>query len=360
MSRSQKGSQSGSRVTIREVAERAGVSVTTVSHALRGFARVPASTRSKVEEAAEALGYRPNPVFRAVGAQHRRSGQHAAGLPLAWLRREMTVNDRPWGPDVTIYPEATLHARALGYDLQILDPIPDCAPEELARVLYARGYAGAIIGIGLRRDWIERVDWSRLAVVAMGYNEAATAFDRVSFSVFRSMLMLVRQIHALGYRRIGYLGPVPPGQTDLQEDDLARYGGFEAALFSLPEQKRLEPYLRHDRDMDAIRDWTARTKPDCLIGWDYHDVRRLKEAGLPIGKAIGLALQGGVPPQLKDDPDLAGAVKSPALWGRTAVELLNKKIVTGQFGPSADPLETLIEAAWKPGRLLPPRSELRG
>lgn len=351
--------QHRSRVTIREVAERAGVSVTTVSHALRGFARVPEATKQKVKAAAEALGYRPNPVYRAVGANHRRTGRHAEGLPLVWLRREMTVNERPWGPDVNIYPKAQRYARTLGYDFQILDPITLCEPEELGGILYARGCVGVVIGIGLPREWVDRVDWGQLAVIAMGYNQGAHAFDRVSFAVFRASLLLVRQIHALGYRRIGYLGPVPPGQLEYEEDDLLRYGGFEAAIFSLPDQARLEPYMRLDRDMEAIRSWVKRIEPDCLIGWDYHDVRRFKEAGFPIGTRMGMAVQGIKGEHLKT-PDQAGVFRSSHILGETVVELLNKKIVTGQFGRPRNPLETVIDPGWKSGTLLPPITELDG
>lgn len=48
------------RVTISDVARHAGVSVTTVSHALNGRGQVDPATRRKVEETARALGYRPN------------------------------------------------------------------------------------------------------------------------------------------------------------------------------------------------------------------------------------------------------------------------------------------------------------
>ncbi|MEG0448119.1 MAG: LacI family DNA-binding transcriptional regulator, partial [Comamonas sp.] len=48
------------RITISDVARQAGVSRTTVSHALNGRGQVDPATRLKVEEAARALGYRPN------------------------------------------------------------------------------------------------------------------------------------------------------------------------------------------------------------------------------------------------------------------------------------------------------------
>lgn len=48
------------RITISDVAREAGVSRTTVSHALNGRGQVDPATRLKVEEAARSLGYRPN------------------------------------------------------------------------------------------------------------------------------------------------------------------------------------------------------------------------------------------------------------------------------------------------------------
>src|SRR5215218_10028100 len=52
------------RVTIAHVANRAGVSATTVSHVLSGKRVVGAATRTTVMDAIRELGYRPNHVAR--------------------------------------------------------------------------------------------------------------------------------------------------------------------------------------------------------------------------------------------------------------------------------------------------------
>jgi DNA-binding LacI/PurR family transcriptional regulator len=52
------------RVGIRQVAAAAGVSVTTVSHALNGKGRLPQETRDRVQDVAQQLGYRPNATAR--------------------------------------------------------------------------------------------------------------------------------------------------------------------------------------------------------------------------------------------------------------------------------------------------------
>jgi LacI family transcriptional regulator len=53
-------------VTIVDVARHAGVSITTVSHALSGKGRVAEATRSRIEESIRELGYRPNAFARAL------------------------------------------------------------------------------------------------------------------------------------------------------------------------------------------------------------------------------------------------------------------------------------------------------
>lgn len=53
-------------MTIRDVADRAGVSISTVSHVFSGRRRISAETSARVQEAAEALGYRANPSARSL------------------------------------------------------------------------------------------------------------------------------------------------------------------------------------------------------------------------------------------------------------------------------------------------------
>jgi DNA-binding LacI/PurR family transcriptional regulator len=74
------------KITIREVARSAGVSVSTVSQALNGRGRVDAATRARVEQVALELGYHANRSARAL-----RSGRngtlglllpHAVAVPL--------------------------------------------------------------------------------------------------------------------------------------------------------------------------------------------------------------------------------------------------------------------------------------
>ena len=59
------------RISIKDVAQRAGVSVTTVSHVLNDVPgkRISDETRSRVRQAADELNYRPNSVARSLRLQ---------------------------------------------------------------------------------------------------------------------------------------------------------------------------------------------------------------------------------------------------------------------------------------------------
>ncbi|MER7045345.1 LacI family DNA-binding transcriptional regulator [Streptomyces jumonjinensis] len=58
--------ESARTVGIKDVARAAGLSITTVSHALNGKGKVSARTRERVRALADELGYRPNPAAQVL------------------------------------------------------------------------------------------------------------------------------------------------------------------------------------------------------------------------------------------------------------------------------------------------------
>ncbi len=77
------------RVTIRDVAALAGVSVSTVSYVLNANPLIQPSTRRRVEEAIQALGYRPNSTARNLQASETRL------IGYAWHRVQDEVQRNP-------------------------------------------------------------------------------------------------------------------------------------------------------------------------------------------------------------------------------------------------------------------------
>ena len=67
------------RVRLRDVADRAGVSVKTVSNVVNGFVHVAPDTRARVQGVLDEMGYRPN--LSARGLRTGRTGVIALALP---------------------------------------------------------------------------------------------------------------------------------------------------------------------------------------------------------------------------------------------------------------------------------------
>ena len=116
-------------VTIRDVAERAGVAVSTVSRVLNGLDRVSEETRRRVEQAARELSYVPNNFAASMvtgqsrDPRHYRAELHArllrlhrtdgrACVPQAWLSHHRLCQRRGPGRRPRRLPAALLpHAR---------------------------------------------------------------------------------------------------------------------------------------------------------------------------------------------------------------------------------------------------------
>ena len=92
----------GGRVTLRTVAERAGVSKSSVSRVLQGSTRVSDEARTAVEAAIDELGYRPNSAAQSLGARRTKT----VGVLVNDLRQ-------PWFVDFL----AGLNARLAEHDL---------------------------------------------------------------------------------------------------------------------------------------------------------------------------------------------------------------------------------------------------
>lgn len=116
------------RVTINDVAREAGVSITTVSHALNDKGRISDETRERVAEVAAELGYRPSASARSLAGG--RSG--IIGLSFAVIAGQ-PASFGSFGFFNDLLHSATARALDLGYALVTFPDNPD-ASDRLARL----------------------------------------------------------------------------------------------------------------------------------------------------------------------------------------------------------------------------------
>ena len=184
------------RVTIREVAEAAGVSPAAVSYAMRGI-NVSGETEERVRRIAEELGYEANPIARAL----------ASG------RTRMVGILGPSLEDVSQQRFVAEAGRALLAEDRfalILDAGGDASRQRrLAAQLHDQHVDGLILSPVDPTDsfWPELA--SMLAIVSIGDALAGGAAGEVLFDNRSGVRVALEHLHGLGHERVAVL--LPPG-----------------------------------------------------------------------------------------------------------------------------------------------------
>jgi DNA-binding LacI/PurR family transcriptional regulator len=185
------------RVSLVEVAARAGVSPGTVSHVLNGnaAARIAPATQERIRRIAEEMGYRPN-IFarRLLGKQTKTLGLLIAGLEnpfFAGIARALEQTVRAAGYQVLLYATMTepwVYPEYNGASSWPVDGVLVWSRSEvdMVRVLGAQAHA--------------------LPMVYLGY-EGAGAIDYATFDLYTGARKLMEYLIGRDYRRIAYVRP---------------------------------------------------------------------------------------------------------------------------------------------------------
>ena len=184
------------RVTISDVAARAGVSKSTVSHALSGKRPISEKTRIRILRAIEELGYRPDPVARnlAAGARHR-----GIGFVFPLLVPEIA------GLEVRFIAAASAVINAADYAFVLLTHLDDDTQhiEQFANSGLAEGF------ILMQVQWRDsRVDFLRkqgIPFVLVGRCEDNMGLNYVDSDVWWGINQCMQHLVGLGHKHIAYL-----------------------------------------------------------------------------------------------------------------------------------------------------------
>jgi LacI family transcriptional regulator len=205
-------------VTLRDVAVRAGVHPATASRALNPETRILVSedTAQRVLDAAEALGYSPNPVARSL--RTRRS--HTVGVLIPDL-------NNPLFPPIVRGLEDRLAAN--GYVALIGNTDSDDQRERMVfDQMRARHVDGLVLATArLRHPLLAEASRADLPVVLINRLAQDYSFPSVSVDNERGVRMAVGHLAALGHRRIAHIAG--PQETST---GLSRYRGFVTAMES--------------------------------------------------------------------------------------------------------------------------------
>jgi len=171
----------------RDVAELAGVSVSTVSRALTVPEQVSAATRERVVAAAAQLGYRPNPTARGL----RMGRTHTLGLLVPDL-------ENPYFASVTKGVQA--RARAAGYALFVADSEEDPTAEPELVAEFSRRVDGVVLASPRSDDDVLLRAVEGVPVVLVSRD--VDGLSSVAVDDADGVGQALGHLHALGHRRI--------------------------------------------------------------------------------------------------------------------------------------------------------------
>ncbi|GAA2752439.1 LacI family DNA-binding transcriptional regulator [Amnibacterium kyonggiense] len=214
--------------SIRDVADRAGVSYQTVSRMLNAHPGIRADTERRIRAAIDELGYRPNRAARAlVTARSRMIGVLLTARPLhgpfsSFLAIVDAVRER--GYSVTTTPDAGDDPADLVHALE---------------ELLAHGVEG-IVAIAPQDRAREAVRLSGAPVPVLTLQGVPGELNDFGFDQHEGAVLATRHLLDLGHRRIAHLaGPVGWGEAE------QRQRGYERAML----ERGLEPRV-------LSSDWT--------------------------------------------------------------------------------------------------------
>ncbi len=340
------------RVTLSDIAKRAGVHVTTVSLALRNQPRLPLATRERLQTLAREMGYVPDPVMQALVAYRSKIMPRRNPPTIAYVTNWNTR----WGwREVTAHPDfyegAKAKAEELGFTLDhFWMREPGLTHGRLSRILDARGIHGVIIASHVREfDTKLQFDWSRFSAVKIDYFPHQPELANVTNDQMHIIRLAVRKALAAGYRRIGF---VMDEGWDISVDRLWS-AGFLWEQQSIPPEERIEPLLFPARE--SFREWFERNRPEVVISKGEFVLPEFKAMGLRIPRDVAF-----VDLFLEDvTGKVAGVRQNHRTVGALAVEMLAGQMQQNKRGIPEIPTVTYVEGTWFDGKTMPAHHSVR-
>lgn len=323
------------------------MSVAAVSYALRGNPRIPEATRLAIREAAEELGYRPDPLlsalisYRSDVKTERLKGEVAMLYPCAKdspRTRSFRVHRECFGRRMAEhgYTVSDFYLDTIGYSVK-----------RLRQILLARNIRGVILGWGFQANTLPDFPWQEFVVVSTERVVVHPYLDRISINHFRAIRVVMDKIRAKGHTRIGLLF-----HDDTPE--VVRKNILGSYLVETHEAGKRCPRLTHfehtrgDPPERFLR-WFEKEKPTALLSGGRIDDAFFREAGLRFPRDCGLAIA---------EIDEAGPGRYSGIYagnvlGQTLADMLVRKMVTyDNVSLHVEGQIQLVNGVWHDGETL--------
>jgi DNA-binding LacI/PurR family transcriptional regulator len=211
------------------VAQRAGVSTSTVSRVLNNLEIVKTSTRSRVLKAAEELNYHPN--------LHARSLARGKSRILGIIVSNM---ENPFFLDIYRTLESDAHARGLEVVVANTDYRSEQLVASVQLMIGLRAAGLAVIVSEMEEHLIQTVANSRIPAAFYDVGTPEKNITNIRVDYRKGIKKTVSYLNSLGHRRMAFighhstLGPISERRKTFLES-VHRYSSAEAKIFAGPD-----------------------------------------------------------------------------------------------------------------------------
>lgn len=335
--------------TIRSLAQQLGLSVATVSEALRNSPRVQEQTRLRVQHAADQAGYRPNPLLGATLSALRRSRHQGFSGVLALV--DVSPDGRT---DLMLFHRevargAEKRAQELGFRTELFWVGPKAPALSVARlngVLRARGIHGVIFLPFDRRQDFVNFDLSQTAAVGMDHRLLNPSLHTIQPDHYLSMRHALELLTARGYRRIGLC-------LEARKDERVDHkwsSGFISFYRVSGHKLAVPPLIAPKLEPKVFNAWFKKHSPDLIIGHEQAVVDWLAAQKVRVPEDVGF-FRINVTERSRP---CAGLDLRPQQLGATAVETVVGMLHRREQGSPPCPTSISIDAAFADGPTLRP------
>jgi LacI family transcriptional regulator len=222
----------------------------------------------------------------------------------------------------------------------------------LDTILHTRGIQGLVILPASGFPDLASLSWEHYTAVYADYFIDHPPLHCVCSDHYRSMVGLLHELHARGYRRPGLF-------MEITHDERLHFrweGAFLALQKYLPKITAV-PALRMKSVTRAdFEAWFKKHDPDVVLGHFPEAIAWMKQCGAKIPQTHGFVCLNS----LRTNDDCAALDLRASLLGARAAELVIGQLLHSEFGVPAQPSLTTMPAVLREGATLRPPAILTG
>jgi LacI family transcriptional regulator len=320
-------------VTIKDIADRAGVSKTTVSRVLNRKPDVDEQTKNKIQEIIKETGYSPS-----LMAKNLATGKtNFLGLLVPTLTH-------PWIMEVTQGIAEGIEDSE--YELALFTTSNRNKNQELIEKAINSGLTDGLIVLlsSDNKDFLSQIHNRQFPIILIGDRFLSNDIACVTAANKNGSYLATRHLVELGHRRIGFVEG-PPEFLCSRE----RLEGYKMALNDSGMQfdEHMVKYgdLLEESGFKAIAAWAESGNLPSAVFLSSDEMasgalRACKEAGLEVPENISIVGFDDIPKAAFIDPPLTTVRQPMRAMGKTGVEILINQIVRKDREPVRIELET--------------------